>query len=106
MVMTVRELIKQYRAHQPDGVFFNRDVLSFYGERIHEMKVSGMGEITNRSGEVFICWELVTVQRHPLLGKRNKRYYFDVDTFAEIIPDFNGTATPWENNTEKEVIYA
>ena len=95
MFMTVRELIKQYRAHQPDGVFFNRDVLSFWGERIPEMKISGKGAITNRSGDTHICWELRTIQRHPQLGKRIKLYYFDEDTFEEVMPVFENTTSPW-----------
>ena len=95
MVMTVRELIKQYRAHQPGGVFFNRDVLSFWGERIHEMSISGRGSVTNRSGDVHICWELRTVQRHPMLGCRTKLYYFDVDTYEEVMPEFESTTSPW-----------
>lgn len=103
--MTVRNLIQQYRAHQPGGLFFNRDVLANYGERISDMKVTGKGVIETRSSGSFICWELVTVQRHPLLGSRQKRYYFDADTFAEIIPQHGNTATPWENGRE-EVIFA
>lgn len=100
--MTVRELIKQYRAHQPGGVFFDRDVLSFYGERIHDMKITGRGTVTNRSGDVHICWELKTIQRHPLLGIRTKLYYFDADTYEEVMPDYEGTTSPWIS--EKEVM--
>lgn len=104
--MTVRNLIQQYRAHNPGGLFFNRDVLANYGERIGEMKVTGKGIITSRSDGDHICWELVAVQKHPLLGMRKKRYYFDADTFAEIIPETGNTATPWENKMREEVNFA
>lgn len=103
--MTVRNLIQQYRAYQPGGVFFNRDVLANYGERIGDMRVTGKGVISTHEGN-RICWELVTTQRHPLLGTRQKRYYFDIDTFAEIIPDDGNTATPWENKMREEVSFA
>lgn len=94
--MTARTLVQQYRAHQPGGVFFNRDVLAIYGERIGNMEVTGKGVIINRSGDAVICWELRTVQRHPMLGERTKLYYFDEDTFEEVIPEEGNTTTPWE----------
>ena len=94
--ISVRQLIQQYRAHNPEGMFFNRDALSHYGEHLHDMTVSGKGVVVNRSGDVRICWELRTVQRHPLLGKRTKRYYFDIDTYEEVMPDDGETTTPWE----------
>ena len=95
MVMTVRELVKQYRAHQPDGVFFNRDTLSFYGERIEDMRITGKGTITDRDGDNYICWELRTLQRHPRLGRRFKLYYFDTDTNDIVMPDREDTTTAW-----------
>lgn len=96
MFMTVRELIKQYRAHQPDGVFFNRDTLSFYGERIEDMKVTGKGVITDRDGGNTICWELRTLQKHPRLGVRHKLYYFDADTFDIVMPSERRTTGAWK----------
>lgn len=93
--ITVRQLVQQYRAHNPEGVFFNRDVLACYGERLREMQVNGKGVIRNRSGVSSICWELKTVQRHPLLGRREKLYYFDEDTYEEVIPEDEATTTPW-----------
>ena len=95
MLMTVRELVKQYRAHQPDGVFFNRDTLSFYGERIEDMKITGRGVITSRDGVSAVCWELRTLQKHPRLGRRYKLYYFNVDTYDIVMPDNGFTTTAW-----------
>lgn len=94
-MITVRNLIQQYRHFQPDGRFFDRDTLDQYGECIGRMKVNGKGVVLTRSGENRICYELQAEQRIPEFGSRVKRYYFDEDDFSLVTPGFGNTATPW-----------
>lgn len=93
--ITVRNLIQQYRAHNPEGHFFDRDTLKYFGESIHRMKVNGKGVIETRDGESRICYELECVQSIPEFGTRKKWYYFDEDEYKEVMPGLDDTATPW-----------
>ena len=85
-MITVRNLIQQYRSHQPGGRFFDRDILENYGESINRMKVSGKGVIQTRDGSDHICYELQAVQKLPFYDERIKRYYFDENDFSVITP--------------------
>lgn len=94
-MITVRNLIQQYRAHHPDGRFFDRDTLKHFGESIGRMKVSGKGVILTRDGENRICYELQAEQRIPEFGRRIKRYYFDDADFSVVVPGDGNTASEW-----------
>jgi hypothetical protein len=94
-MITVRNLIQQYRSHHPEGKFFNRDTLELFGESIGRMKVNGKGVILTRDGENKICYELQAEQRIPALGSRIKRYYFDDMDFTPVVPGEDNTTTAW-----------
>lgn len=85
-MITVRNLIQQYRHFQPEGRFFDRDVLCNYGESIGRMKINGKGVIQTREGESRICYELEAVQTFPMYGSRIKKYYFDEEDFSVVMP--------------------
>ena len=94
--MDVRTLIQQYRANNPEGKFFNREILRDYGESINRMRVTGKGVIRTREGYNIIAYELVAVQVNPWFGTREKRYYFDEDTFEVVCPADGQTTTEWK----------
>jgi hypothetical protein len=95
-MITVRNLVQQYRAHNPEGRFFDRDILNQWGEAIGRMKVNGKGVILTREGDNRICWELQAVQCFPVLGCRVKKYYFDESDYSVVVPGNDDTATAWE----------
>lgn len=79
--MTAYELIRLHEKYQPDSVFFSRDTLRFFGERISEMRVL--------KGTVMIdgheCWTLSSRQRNAPEGVKQRRYhYFDINTLEVV----------------------
>lgn len=95
-MITVRNLIQQYRAYNPEGHFFDKKILFQYGESISKMKVNGKGVVITREGDCRICYELETEQMIPEFGRRQKRYYFDETDFSVVVPGNGETATAWE----------
>ena len=85
--MTVSQLINKYYDHNPDGHFFDRETLKFFGERRSDMYVyKETIKITTYSGEVHECYMLRTIQRGiPFNPPKRKYHFFDVNTFKEII---------------------
>jgi len=81
--MTAYELIRLHEKYQPDSVFFSRDTLRFFGERISEMRVlKGTVKIDGHE-----CWVLSTRQRKAPAGVSQRRYhYFDINTL-EVVHD-------------------
>ena len=87
--MRVAELISEYRVKNPEGHFFDRETLRFFGEKVSEMRYNGLTEITDYRGHRREVHELRTVQRFEGLGKRWKLHFFDPDTFDQVFPDQN-----------------
>lgn len=78
--MTVKELKENYIKHNPEGMFFDEDMMKRYGESIDRMRVTGKGVVHTRNCGNIIAWELVAGQK-TITGHREARYYFDEDTF-------------------------
>lgn len=85
--MTVSAFISLYRQNRPDGHFFDKETLRFFGEKVSEMSYNGITEITDNCGRKREVHELRTVQHEETLGKRWKLNYFDTDTFDQVFPD-------------------
>lgn len=102
-MITVRNLVQQYRAFNPDGRFFDREMLNIWGEAIGRMKVNGKGVILTREGDNRICWELQSEQVIPMLGHRIKKYYFDMNDYSLVVPGNGNTTTAWEGGCNESV---
>lgn len=88
MAMEVYELRDRYLESNPDGHFFDKETLKFFGERWSDMKVSkDLVDIKDYRGNVHTCYELVSKQRNAPGGTRTAYHYFDKDTFDLVYPE-------------------
>ncbi len=84
--MTVRELIYNYQRNHPNGHFFDRDTLKFFGETISSMNVhKGTWVVTDSCGEEHECYILSSLQRKHPCGPKRVWHYFDTVTFDQIV---------------------
>ena len=81
-MINIYELKKNYVDNNPDGHFFDADIMSAYGESIDSMRVTGKGVIKTRCGDM-ICYE-VGAQSKDFTGYHERRYYFDCDTYEMV----------------------
>ena len=84
-MISIAELRTNYIEKNPDGHFFDADMLARYGESVDRMKVTGKGVLKTRNCGDVIAYEVVATQR-SILGDREARYYFDEDTFEMFTP--------------------
>lgn len=85
--MNVYTLRDQVIKHNPDSHFFDPDTLKFFGERWSEMRVLKKTQIVvDAWGEKHECWVLSTLQRKHPCGARRVCFYFDKNTFEEVLP--------------------
>ena len=80
-IKTVNTLIREYYRNNPNGHFFNKDTLRFFGERISDMRLfKKTVNVQTYNGQILECYKLSTFQRNHPLGARRAYYYFDIDT--------------------------
>ena len=73
-----------YEAH-PNGHFFDRDTLKFFGERFSEMRLlKGKRQSKDSLGNIHTCYVVSATQRIPLVGKKRVYHHFDVDTLEDF----------------------
>ncbi len=84
--MKIHELIKAYYKKNPDGHYFDKDTLRFFGERISDMYVlKNTVKIKDISGEEHEAYVISRLQRNHPGGPRRTYAYFDVETLNDII---------------------
>ena len=83
--MSIAELKENYIANNPDGHFFDDDMLARYGESLERMRITGKGVMRTRGYGDVIVYEVIAEQE-TILGNREMRYYFDEDTFELFMP--------------------
>lgn len=84
--MDVQNLIQKYKKHNPDGHFFDKETLKFFGETLSSMYVyKNKEKYTDSLGKEHICWCLRSRQRNHPCGPQNAYHYFDHETFEHII---------------------
>ena len=84
--MTVNELVRRYYEKHPNGHFFDRNTLKFFGERLSEMRVlKGTVLKKDSMGEMHTCYVLSSLQRKCPTGARRVYHYFDTKTFNEVV---------------------
>lgn len=83
--ISVNQLINRYQSKHPNGHFFDRETLKFFGERISEMRVlKGTIVVTDFGGEKHECYILSSLQRNYPSGPKRVYHYFDVETYDDV----------------------
>lgn len=81
--MTVEELKRECKSHNPDSHFFDSDTLKFFGDsKMYVLK--GTAEIVDIFGEKHTCYVLSTFQKNFPFKATRRYHYFDVNTFEHI----------------------
>ena len=84
--MNVDKLIREYYRTHPDGHFFDKGTLKFFGERRSEMYVYKEPEVVKDfEGNEHTAWCLRSKQHNFPGGCRTVYHYFDTETFDDII---------------------
>ena len=84
--ISVNQLIDRYQSKHPNGHFFDRETLKFFGERISEMRVlKGTVIVTSCGGEKHKCYMLSSRQHNHPGGPKRVYHYFDVETYDDVI---------------------
>ena len=83
--MTVRELKSAYERKHPNGKFFDRETLRFFGEKLSTMRViDGIHNIVDLCGGHHRCYVLGSLQRNHPFGPTIMYFYFDIDTIDDV----------------------
>jgi len=72
--MTPAELKQRYQAANPEGHFFDRKTMAFFGDKMANYGVRDAGD----------CWELVRIR--PVKDGLKKSAFFDKETFRQRWP--------------------
>lgn len=78
--MTASELKANYEYHNPNGYFFTRRTMAFFGDKMANYGVRRTS-IVNHSGESVDVYELY--RRRPVKHGLQDSAYFTVDTFSQ-----------------------
>ena len=86
MYKNINELIRAYYEKNPNGHYFDRDTLKFFGERVSDMRLlKGTVKIKDISGKEHEAYVISRLQRKYPGGARRTYAYFDVETLDDII---------------------
>ena len=80
--MTTSELKRQYKSNNPEGCFFDRESMRFFGDTMSNYGVRDAEAIKDYHGETFDCWELY--RKHPVKHGLKSSTYFTKDTLHFI----------------------
>lgn len=84
-IKNIDDLIREYYIKQPNGHYFDRDTLKFFGERRSDMRLlKGTVKVTNIRGEEHEAYCISRLQRNYPGGPRRTYAYFDVNTLDDI----------------------
>ena len=79
-------LIGKLKTKNPNGHYFDRDTLKFFGERVSDMRLlKGTVKIKDISGKEHEAYVISRLQRKYPGGARRTYAYFDVNTLNDII---------------------
>ena len=81
----IHNFVRDYYAKNPNGHYFDSDVLEFFGERLSDMVINKVVEVKEDDrGEKHKCYVISRMHRAHPNGPRRTQAYFDVKTFEEI----------------------
>lgn len=84
-IKDVYDLRAAYYAKHPNGHFFDRETLKWFGERFSEMRLlKGTVKVTDSLGNEHTCYVVSSLQRIPLVGRKRVYHHFDVETLGDI----------------------
>lgn len=84
-IYDVYSLVAAYQRTHPDGHYFDRDTLKFFGESLSTMRLlKDKAAIKDWSGEKHTCYVLSKLQKKHPMGPRRVYAYFDVGTLDYI----------------------
>lgn len=84
----IRQFIRAYKEKRPDGHFFDKKTLEFFGETIDDMVLRDEKvEVRDYDGDIRVCYMLSSLQQPPYGPRVWSHHYFDVDTFAHVFGD-------------------
>ena len=83
--MDIYKLKREYERTHPDGHYFDRDTLKWFGESLSTMRVlKGTVEITDCLGVTHTCYMISKLSRNYPGGARRTYAYFDINTFDDV----------------------
>ena len=84
--MEIKEFIKEYYRHNPDGHYFDCGTLKFFGECRSKMRIlKRVAEVTDTRGAKHTCYCLSKWSSRYPNGRRRTYAYFDTSTFENVI---------------------
>ena len=84
--MTAYTLMARHNEEHPYSHFFDKETLSFFGERLSEMRVlKDTTVIKDVTGQDHICYVLSSLQRKAPGGPKRTYHYFDVNNYDHVI---------------------
>lgn len=85
-VYSVYGLISEYQRMHPNGYFFDRDTLKFFGETVRSMRLlKETVKVTDSMGEEHTCYTLSSLQKKHPMGPRRAYHHFDVETLEHVV---------------------
>ena len=79
-VYSVYGLISEYQRMHPNGHFFDRDTLKFFGETVSSMRLlKGTVKVTDT------CYVLSSLQKKHPMGPRRAYHHFDAETLEHVV---------------------
>ena len=88
MSMTPARLKRLHAEYVPEGLFFERRTMAFFGDTMRNYGVRAKTEtVTNILGESFECW--VLYRRHAVNGGLCDDSYFCIDTVKRVLKHDN-----------------
>lgn len=94
-VYSVYGLISEYQRMHPNGHFFDRDTLKFFGETVSSMRLlKGTVKATDSMGEEHTCYILSSLQKKHPMGPRRAYPSFrcgNTGTCCEVRRGGNGS---------------
>ena len=81
----IHSFINDYYAKHPNGHYFDKDTLKFFGERLSDMRINKTIEVKEDSqGIKHNCYVISRLQRNHPAGPQRTLAYFDVETLEDI----------------------
>lgn len=85
-IRDIDDLIYNYYKKNPNGHYFDRDTLKFFGERRSDMRLlKGTTRVKDVCGDYHEAYVISRLQRKYPGGPRRTYAYFDVETLDDVM---------------------
>lgn len=80
-IKTIYDLVREYKRNNPNGHYFDRETLKFFGETLSSMYLYKKPiKVTDVCGNTRTVYVISKWQRNHPAGRRKTYDYFDVNT--------------------------